>query len=384
MSQAAKTQRRPVVLIGPMSADPVESVSSVNRAFMHGLEDRYEFISLESTRTHGNTRQASLNVVNCFYFLQQLFRWIKHLLLHRPAIAHYAISSGWAMEKGLWFMKLARMAGARTIGHLHSGGFPDHWQSLPKARKWFAEREFLSLDGLVLASEWWRGEIRNHVPLPPDKLFVVNNPINYQFEEPALQIPVERPKTVVLALGVMGRPKGIMEIVEAAKIVSQEAPLDLRIAGSEREPGILKRVNDFVAANSLEESVTVTPSIVDDDKNDLFRKSSIFLLPSHFENFPLVVLEAAAAGMAIVVTRVGAVPEFFEDGVSARFVDIGNAEQLAEVILDLISHPEKCIELGRAAREVFQSRLSRDKIMDTLDDVYRQVLPHHRPAWSSV
>jgi glycosyltransferase involved in cell wall biosynthesis len=365
---------RPIVLIGPMSEDPTESVSGVNRAFMAGLEDRYQFLTLVATRKHGNTRQAKLTFFNGFYFIQQLYRWLAHLMFRRPDLAHYAISHGWAMEKGLLLMKLARLFGVRTVGHLHSGGFPDHWKSLPRWRRNFAEREFDKLDGMVLASEWWKGEIVKHVPFPAERLRVVNNPINYSFEAEALEFPARREPMIVLGIGIMGRAKGVMEIVEAAGEVSRKAPLDLRLAGAEREPGILKTVQETVAEKSLQDVVTVTPSISDEEKQELFRQSSILLLPSHYENFPIVVLEAAAAGMAIISTRVGAVPEFFEDGVSALFVDIGDSRQLAEAIYSLVSNPDECVRLGEAAREVFRARLARDAIMASLDTVYSDVL----------
>lgn len=365
---------RPIVLIGPVSEDPTESVSGVNRAFIAGLEDRYRFLPLLATRTRGNTRQAKLTLFNAFYFLQQCIRWLGHLVFRRPDLAHYAISHGWAMEKGLFLMKLARLFGVRTLGHLHSGGFPDHWKSLPRWRRRLAESEFDKLDGMVLASEWWKGEIVQHVPFPRERLHVVNNPIEYGFEARALEFPARRESMIVLGIGIMSRAKGVMEILEAAGEVSRKTPLDLRLAGAEREPGILETVRETVAAESLQDVVTVTPSVSDEEKERLFRQCSILLLPSHYENFPIVVLEAAAAGMAIITTRVGAVPEFFEDGVSALFIDIGDSQQLAKAIYSLVRDPDKCVRLGESAREVFREKLARQAIMASLDKVYAALL----------
>ena len=75
------------------------------------------------------------------------------------------------------------------------------------------------------------------------------------------------------------------------------------------------------------------------------------LLPSYIENFPLVVLEAAAAGQAIITTPVGAVPEFFEDGVSALFVDPGNPQQIANAIMRLLRNPGERRRLDHEARQ---------------------------------
>jgi glycosyltransferase involved in cell wall biosynthesis len=367
-------QKRARILIGPMSSDPTESVSGVNAAFVEGLRDRHDFLPLDATRKHGTTRQSMLNVTNLFYFTQQFSRWLAHLAFRRPDLAHYAISSGWAMEKGLILMKLARLFGAKTLGHLHSGEFIDHWNALPKWRKIFARREFSRLDGLVLASQWWCDEIRQHLPLPADQFFVVNNPIDPTFEGQALEMSVERKGNVVLSLGTMGRAKGVFEMLEASDIVARRASFDLQLVGSEREPNILKEVREFVVGHALSETVHVQSAVTVEEKTELYRKASIFLLPSHFENFPLVLVEAAAAGQAIITTPVGAVPEFFQDGVSAIFVEPRRPDQIAAALLKLIQQPNERVRMGQAARAMFCSRLARSRIMESLQSTYRQIL----------
>jgi glycosyltransferase involved in cell wall biosynthesis len=249
------------ILIGPLASDPTESVSGVNRAFIQGLSDRYTFIPLRADRTRGNTRQSRLNVFNLFYFVRQLCQWSMHLVRRRPHIAHYAISAGWAMEKGLMFMRLARLCKVKTLAHLHSGGFPDYWRSLPVWRRKNAARQFERLDGLVLASEWWRQEIARYLPLPPGKLFVVNNPIDAEFEKAALAMPPERPGNVILAMGVMGRAKGIFDILAAATIVAATAKSTFKLAGAEREPNILRDAREYAAQNGLAQIVEINATV---------------------------------------------------------------------------------------------------------------------------
>ncbi len=365
---------RPRVLLGPLASDPAESVSAVNRAFRQGLTDRYEFCGLAADRTRGGTRQARLNATNAFYFVRQFFQWAQILRTQRPALAHYAISSGWGMEKGLVFMAMARRYGARTLAHLHSGGFPDHWAGLSEGRRSRAAREFAKLDGLVLASDWWRQEIGKHLPLPPEKLFTVNNPVDEQFEKAGLGMPIERDGQLAFGMGVMSRAKGLFDILEAARKLSGVIPLKIAVAGAEREPNVARDARQFLSEHKLEKTVELRTSISLDEKMESFRKASILLLPSYYENFPLVVLEAAAAGMAIISTPVGAVPEFFEDGVSALFVRAGQPDQIANALKRLYLNPQERLQIAAAARKTFLERLTRTQIMNSLDSVYQRVL----------
>lgn len=370
--------RHPVVLIGPVCADPAESVSGVNQAFIAGLRGEYSFLVQRGDRRYGLTRQARLNLVNIAYVARQLPRWCWHLVRGRPKLAHYGLNSGWAMEKGLVFLQLARMAGARVIAHLHSGFFLDFWEELPAWRKRRAEQQLRRLNGLVVLSDGWRRAVLKKVGLPESRIFTVNNPIDEAFESAALSIPLAGNRPGVLSLGVMDQAKGAWDIMAAAKVICGKGHGGFVLAGPEREPDIHRNLRGFIQSNALQESVQLRGSVWGEEKFELFRQTGIFLLPSHFENFPLVLLEAAAAGQAIVTTPVGAIPEFFEDGVSALFVQPGNVAQIVAAVTRLLEHPEDRYRLAAGAREVFNRRLARKRIMADMRRVYQTVLS--RPA----
>jgi glycosyltransferase involved in cell wall biosynthesis len=91
---------------------------------------------------------------------------------------------------------------------------------------------------------------------------------------------------------------------------------------------------------------------------ELYETSRIFVLPSVSENFPIVLLEAMAAGMAIVTTRNTGCAEVVGD--AALLVNTRDSESLAGALNHLIQSPDLCAVLGEAARgrleENFSSR----------------------------
>lgn len=373
-----KEVTRTKVQIGPICNDPMESVSSVNKALMQGLMNRYDFIAPSSNRHHGTTKQARFNAWNVIYMVKHTGLWFWTLLCKRPQVAHYGLTTSWAMEKGLFMLLLARLFGAKTIVHLHAGDFAEYMHSLSGWRRRFAMRQFAKLDAFIVLSEHWRTVVKEVTTVPPDKVFVVSNPIDRAFEQGALQLPIERTNMAILSLATMSRDKGVLDIMAAAPLIRQEfSDFEIILAGPEREPGILQVVKDMIAEHSLEKQILLHPGVWGSAKVEMFANTSIMLLPSYIENFPLVVLEAAAAGQAIITTPVGAVPEFFEDGVSALFIEPGNPQQLAAAILRLLKNPQERDGLASAARQVFESRLGRAGIMASLDAVYSEVL--HQP-----
>ena len=81
----------------------------------------------------------------------------------------------------------------------------------------------------------------------------------------------------------------------------------------------------------------------------------MFLLPSHGEGFPNSLVEAMAAGMASVVTPVGAVPEMVADG-GALVIPVGDAGALASAIERLAADPEVRRRLGKEAQRAVSAR----------------------------
>jgi len=363
--------RADVILLGPFSNDPTESVSAVNRTFVEGLSDKYTFLCPSANRRYGAPEQGLFNGLNLWYFFRHLAAWVNCLLGCRPAMVHYAISSGWGMEKALIFLQIARGFGAKTLGHMHSGEFISFWHSLPGWRRRYALRQFRRLDGLIVLSDGWREVMHTNLGMERTRLFVVNNPIDGGFERAALRMSLARASDAVLSLGVMERKKGVLDLLAAVEQVQGRVPLTLHLVGPEREPGILNQVREQITARALAHCVVLSPGVWGDEKIALFREIGVFVLPSYFENFPLVLLEAAAAGMAIITTPVGAIPEFFEHSISAVFVEPGNVTELAGAIFRLRSSPEERLRLGAAARAVFASRLARQRIMSSLDACYQ-------------
>ncbi len=84
------------------------------------------------------------------------------------------------------------------------------------------------------------------------------------------------------------------------------------------------------------------------------------------------------AGRPVVATRVGALPEIVDEGVTGLLYDPGNVPELVEKLRHLWADPELCREMGRAGRQKALSAYSRDRCYGRLMQVYEKAL--HRMA----
>jgi L-malate glycosyltransferase len=170
--------------------------------------------------------------------------------------------------------------------------------------------------------------------------------------------------------------KGHLDLVDAARIVVDAEPSTrFLLVGS--DGGALSSVRERVGDLSLGAHVEL--SGFSRDVPRLLGDAAFVVLPSHEEGFPNVILEAMAAGKAVVATRVGGIPEAVEDGVTGLLVPPANPEYLASAILTLREDPARAEAMGRAGRERVRTRFSLDAMVGRMQTSYLELLERKGP-----
>ena len=93
-----------------------------------------------------------------------------------------------------------------------------------------------------------------------------------------------------------------------------------------------------------------------------YRRASVFCLPTKVEPFGIVFVEALNYGLPVVAARVGAVPDMVIDGQTGYTVAPGDAEELAEQLIDLLGNPALCRDFGRAGAQLAATRYNWERV----------------------
>jgi glycosyltransferase involved in cell wall biosynthesis len=109
------------------------------------------------------------------------------------------------------------------------------------------------------------------------------------------------------------------------------------------------------------------------DVPELLACCDLSVLPSESEGLPNSVLEAMAAGLAVVATSVGGVPELIENEVSGLLVPPNNPSALSTAILRLLQDESLRQRLSSAGRDCVVTRFSFPRLVETLETLYSKV-----------
>ena len=154
---------------------------------------------------------------------------------------------------------------------------------------------------------------------------------------------------VIAFAGRMARVKGYMDLLRAMRN-ARDAGADVRLIATGRAPDA-----ERPDTARLVKELGIGPFIVDlGDREDHLRflpAADVFALPSYREGLPISLLEAMAAGLPVIASEVGGIPEIIKDGREGFLLPPGDVDALADRILRLANRPDVRASMGERALE---------------------------------
>jgi UDP-glucose:(heptosyl)LPS alpha-1,3-glucosyltransferase len=226
-------------------------------------------------------------------------------------------------------------------------------------------------EGPVIAvSESLRDQLETFYDIDPERLRVVYNGVELDRFHPdrdGSQVRTERDfdedDEVLLFVGHEYERKGFADILEALPNLPDRVQL-LSVGGGDRQPWI-ERAREL----GVRERVTFTGYVPDEDLPGHYAAADAFVFPTRYEAHSLVVLEALASGLPVVLGDVPATREVVTDGREGHLVPTGEPGELAEGIRQAVGNPEMA-ERARERGEEFPW----DRTAEETRAVYEQAL----------
>ena len=191
---------------------------------------------------------------------------------------------------------------------------------------------------------------------------------------------IDKNATHVLSVARIDPQKNQLTLLRAVrKVVSEGAKVHLTLIGAVSNPGYLTQLENFIVEANLHHYVTIIPGLDPGDKTlvNAYHSADIFSLVSVHEPFGIVVLEAWAAGIPVVASRVGGLADLIEDGENGLLLEPEDAIGLAQSWNQVISDAEFRKNLIHNAKRQVQNQYSWDAVTRNLIGIYQEVLYEH-------
>lgn len=355
-----------ILMIGPTTDEPGGITGVVDTLLEAGLRDcaQVRYIGLcpfggRFSRIHKFRR-----------YVWNAARAVVRIVTDRPDVLHLHVSSGASLWRKVPLLLLARLLRVPVLLHVHSGRFFETgglvW------RPAVIGRVLAWANRVVLLSEVWCAEAREWAPRALVR--VIHNPARIDLLSQNAGRRGEAPP-IVLYLGRIIAAKGVYDLLDAVPSILEELPeVEFWIAGN----GEVEEFRQACRDRNLEGKVHFLGWLDEDRKQQVLREVTLLAQPSHYEGFGRSVVEAMAAGLPVVATTAGALPDIVSSSDHGLLVEPRNAAALARAILTLLGDVNARARMSQANRARAERLYAADRIVQQWSRLYRELSPGQR------
>jgi glycosyltransferase involved in cell wall biosynthesis len=320
----------------------------------------------QAVRTAG--RLSGSNLRNAAVDAVRVFRAAR-----RADVVHVQSAPGrlFPLARMVALCTAARLGGAGVLCHVHSGrvnGGNAEGFAPSRTYLWILRRLPRTVGVLTVSNAGTRVLRRL---LPGRHVETVDNAVDVsRFTRSA----PDRDPVVLLFVGTLSTRKGLYDLAEAAsrlRAAGDLPPWQLRVVGGAAEVGEqeAEAIREAFRAKGLADCL-VGP-LGGDAVVEALGAASVFVLPSHWEGQPMVILEAMSAGLPVVSTTVGAIPDVVGEG-EGVLVAPHDVDALTAALADLVRDPDARVRLGEGARKRAESAHDMPVLAGHLAALYTQ------------
>jgi len=230
-------------------------------------------------------------------------------------------------------------------------------------------------------SDFTRKSLIQYEKIPPERIKVIYNGIDPHGNangsrvenDVRSELGVKDDELVVLSVGRLDRIKDFGTLIQAFAIVLERIPHSFLWIAGDGDSQYRSELIALIEKMGLCSKVKILGTR--NDVHSLLTASDLFALCSLTEATSMTILEAMAAGRAVVATKTGGNPEIVLDGVTGKLVDVGDAPSVASTIVSLLEDAKLRDSMGCAARLRAEKQFSIARILGEYRDLYRGAVP---------
>lgn len=351
---------------------PVHGVAVMNKViYQSEIINKSNGKRLLELKFSDNSQELNKLSVKKLVRLFNIFFKLAYLLFfHKPKFIYFTIfPTGKIFYRDLFFVFLIKLSRTKPIYHLHGKGIENRINS--ERGKVLYRLVFNNSIIIHLSPGLLNREI-DPLLLKNSKLISIENGIEVR------NFPVKEKDSrqiKLLFLSHLIESKGIFILLSAVKdILINYKNVQLYLVGSGLNYQNEEKIRNFIRQYGLTEKIILTGPKYSKEKDEIFYNADIFVYPTLNDAFPLVVLEAMRAGLPVISSNEGALPEIVNNGETGFVVPKNSDTALAEKIELLLKNEPLRLKMGNAGRDKFLNNYSMNIFENKMRNLFEEIL----------
>jgi len=290
--------------------------------------------------------------------------FFKLLTIPKDSIIHVHVAQVMIPEIVFLISKIRRIP---YIAHIHADVGPSGKLGflLPFYKKMFLQRVLNSAVKIVVPTRDYVNLISKKYSIPKIKIYKIPNGVDLKYFR-SVSTEVHNPVRL-LFVGRLSKPKNIPLLIKSFKLVTcnNQRNAELHIVGEGEEKN---KISNIIKKEGLEKEILLHGALLGEDLYDIYSYSDIFILTSECESFGLVLIEAMASGLPVVVSDITSVKNIVKNNVTGLLAKL-TPEDFAQAVVKLLDNPQLRKKLIKNGREEAKN-YDWNKIVQKFEHIY--------------
>jgi glycosyltransferase involved in cell wall biosynthesis len=337
-----------IAFIGPLPP-PVGGVALANLRVQDIITRKalaYEVVNFNTSKKNINAdlyKRKGLS--EFFHFIKNIFTLLVFVFKHKITIANVFVVPNISFVREAIFIMILKIASKKLVVHLHAKTEGDLFLHGFKLRIFTT---IISLGDViyVLSEKYHKAFYSKYIK--PDKLVVLENFVDYQ----QFNNNIEDKEPHYLYVGRLSEKKGFETLVDALIVAGERLRnLKIEVLGAFENSEFEERMNTKIRQHGLDNFIFHGPQL-GEAKFHYFKKCSVFVFPSYFENSPIVLKEAIAAKMAIIASDIIENKNMLDTFENKEYFKQRDAEDLASKLILLHQNKKLVLDMMKNSERI--------------------------------
>jgi glycosyltransferase involved in cell wall biosynthesis len=317
-----------------------------------------EFIIIEnSNKSKNKSNQGKVLLSNVLINIRYIIGNVITIIKVRPAAVYMSIPKNFIpLLKVLPVLIITKLFRGKVIGELAGRNF--YFLENKGVSFWFGLKILKAFNSIRVLGESVNDTLKSH---GLKSNFVIDNGVDILNQKYNNVKTIKDTSATIGFVGALHEKKGIYILLEIAKLLKDSnVNFTLEIAGEWENSKDKVKAENYIEQNNLSKKIKFLGLIHNEKKWEFYKKIDVFVLPSHNEGQPLVLIEAMGFGIPIVCSGVGAIPDTVISGYNGFIIEDYKANKYFEKIKKIIGDKDYYKEISLNNLKTFECRFKAD------------------------